>query len=189
MSDAISALPGAVHDGWVKVTETGLQGMITLRADPGSAAVKQAVTGAAGTDVPGQRGIVASGDRAVAWMSSDELLIMVPYPEVAGVLAALEEALRGEHFLAVNVSDARAVFDLHGAGLREVVAKLCPVDMAPGAFEPGEIRRTRMAQIPAAIWMTGAESLRVVCFRSVAQYAFDLLRDAAAPGGEVGVFA
>jgi sarcosine oxidase subunit gamma len=34
--------------------------------------------------------------------------------------------------------------------------------------------------------MTGADSFRVVCFRSVAGYVFGLLEAAAAPGGEVG---
>jgi sarcosine oxidase subunit gamma len=61
--------------------------------------------------------------------------------------------------------------------------------MAPGAFEPGMIRRTRMAQIAAAFWMVDAETIRVVCFRSVAEYAFNLLKDAAEPGGETGLFA
>jgi sarcosine oxidase subunit gamma len=62
------------------------------------------------------------------------------------------------------------------------------VDMAPGAFGPGQFRRTRLAQIPAAIWMQDEGVMQIVCFRSVAQYAFDLLKNAATPGSEVGLF-
>jgi sarcosine oxidase subunit gamma len=60
--------------------------------------------------------------------------------------------------------------------------------MAPGRFEPGELRRTRMAQVPAAVWMADAQTIRVICFRSVAGYVSGLLEDAAAPGGAVGYF-
>jgi hypothetical protein len=34
---------------------------------------------------------------------------------------------------------------------------------------PGEMRRTRLQQVPAAIWFESATEARVVCFRSVAR--------------------
>ena len=148
--------------------------------------MRSAVASVTGADMPDRRGITVSGENRVAWMAPDELMLMVPHGGVEAALAALHEALAGEHHLAVNVSDARAVFRIEGAGVREVVAKLCPVDMAPGAFEPGTIRRTRMAQVPAALWMTDPRTVRIVCFRSVAAYVFDLLKGAASPGSEVG---
>jgi len=189
MSEAVSAMQGAVYQGYVEVREMGLRGMITLRGDLSSAAVKKAVKDACGVDVPGQREIAVSGESGAAWMSPDELLLMIPYEGVEEALSKVEAALKGQHFLAVNVSDARAVFQLQGDKAREIIAKLCPVDMAPGAFEPGIIRRTRMAQIAAAFWIVDEETIRVVCFRSVAEYAFNLLKDAAEPGGETGLFA
>jgi sarcosine oxidase subunit gamma len=88
----------------------------------------------------------------------------------------------------VEVSDARAVFDVIGPHVREVLAKLAPVDLAPGVFEPGEMRRTRLAQVAAAFWMTGPDSFRVIAFQSVAQYVEDLLKTAAKPGTQVGYF-
>lgn len=187
---AVSALNGATVEGFARVADAGLQGMITLRGDLASAKVRKAVKDATGQDVPALRTINSGDSGAVAWMSPDELLVMVAYDQVNDTLAEIESALAGEHFLAVNVSDARAMFRVSGsgAGVREVVAKLCPVDMAPGAFEPGMFRRTRMAQIAAAIWMPDAETVQIVCFRSVAEYTFNLLRDAVADGGEVGLF-
>jgi sarcosine oxidase subunit gamma len=47
-------------------------------------------------------------------------------------------------------------------------------------FELGELRRTRLGQIAAALWKPAEGEIRLVCFRSVAQYAFDLLAEAAA---------
>jgi sarcosine oxidase subunit gamma len=45
-----------------------------------------------------------------------------------------------------------------------------------------------MAQVAAAFWMVDAQTIQVVCFRSNAQYMFDLLKVAAQPGSEVGFF-
>lgn len=184
MSDAVSALAGASHQGYVEIEEMGLRGMITLRGDLSSGTIAKAATAASGTEVPGQRGIGWDGEKGLAWMSPDELLLILPHAEVAETLQRIGTALKGQHHLAVDVSDARAMFRLSGAGVREVIAKLCPVDMA--AFAPGEIRRTRMAQVPAAIWMADDRTAHVICFRSVAQYVFDLLKGAAEPGSEVG---
>jgi len=188
MSEAVSPLQGAAFDGAVTVREAGLQGMITLRGDLGSAELEKAVSQVTGCDVPGQRGVNLAGKGAVAWMSPDELLLMVGHDDVADAIGRIETAMEGAHMLATDVSDARAVFEIRGPGVREVIAKLAPVDMAPSAFGPGQVRRTRMAQVAAAFWMVDDETVRIVCFRSVAAYVFGLLEDAAAPGGEVGFF-
>ncbi|MEO1137849.1 MAG: sarcosine oxidase subunit gamma family protein [Pseudomonadota bacterium] len=188
MSNAVSALQGAEYQGYVTVREMGLQGMISLRGDLASAKLKKAVKAVTGQAIPGQRGFNGSRDGGVGWMSPDELLLLVPYREMTAGLAEMETALTGEHYLAANVSDARALFCVEGDAAREVIAKLCPVDMSADGFGPGQIRRTRMAQIPAALWMPSEGQVEIVCFRSVAQYAFDLLKDAAEPGGEIGLF-
>jgi len=188
MSDAVSAMGGAAYDGIVRVEELGLQGMITLRGDLSDPDLKNAASGAAGVDMPGQGEINSVGDQAIAWMSPDELLVMTAYAEVEDKLAQIHESLKGHHFLAANVSDARALFQISGSGLRDVLAKLFPVDLSAEAFGPGRFRRSRMAQIPAAFWMPDEQTARIVCFRSVAEYAFNLLQDAAAPGGEVGLY-
>ena len=188
MSEAVSALPGASFDGYVSVREVGLQGMVTLRGDHTAAKIKSGVKKVAGVAVPDTWRMAMKDGTSVAWMSPDELMIMVPYADAPETVAALDKALKGEHYLAVNVSDARAVFEITGSAVREVMAKLVPVDMAADAFVPGQFRRTRMAQVPAAFWMIDEETIRIVCFRSVADYVFGLLKDAAEPGSEVGFF-
>lgn len=186
MSKPVSALDGASYQGFAKVEEIGPLGMITIRGDLNASAVKKAVTGISGLDMPGQREVKTAGDNVLAWMSPDELLAVVPYDEVDDNIAAIAKTMKKGHYLAVNVSDARAVFRITGGGAREVVAKLSPVDMSPEAFGAGQIRRTRMAQVPAAFWIGEDGSITVVCFRSVAQYVFDLLKGAAANGSQVG---
>ncbi|WP_170528948.1 sarcosine oxidase subunit gamma [Ruegeria arenilitoris] len=188
MSEPISALNHASFDGIARIEECGLQGMITLRGDLSDKLVIKAVKDATGQKMPGQREAFVDGETGVCWMSPDELLVLVPYAEVEAKLAAMQGALSGVHALAVNVSDARAVFRVSGSTAREVLGKVAPVDFSSDAFQPGQIRRTRLAQVAGAFWMDDAESFRVVCFRSVADYVFKLLKVAAQPGSEVGYY-
>lgn len=183
MSKAVSALGGVSHAGFVDVAEAGLRGMITVRGDLSSAKMKKAVKAATGAAVPAPRRIAIEGERAAAWMSPDELLILVPYEAARDTAAALEAALAGEHHLVADVSDARAVFTIRGAKADQVLRKLCPVDF--DRLAEGEIRRTRAAQVAAAFWKSGPEEFTLVSFRSVAAYVMGLLEVSARPGSEL----
>jgi sarcosine oxidase subunit gamma len=187
MPDAVSALSGALSAGAVAVHDTGLRGMVTLRADLSATATGKAVKAVTGLRVPGQRAAVLQEGRGVLWMSPDEVMLLVPYEAAAGAVAGLSAALAGTHHLAVDVSDARAIIAIEGPGCREVLAKGAPVDLASSAFGPGMIRRTRLGTLAVAFWMTGPDAFEVMCFRSVAQYVFDWLETAARPGSLPGV--
>lgn len=195
MSDPVSALTPVsalnnVSDatGIAQISEVGPVGMITLRGDLSDANLIKAAVDAGGVKVPDQRRIHTDGVRGIAWMSPDELLILSPYAEGATRAADLNAALTGSFALAANVSDARAVFEVKGPHARDVMAKLAPVDLHPDQFTPGMFRRTRLAQVAAAFWMPEEDCFRIICFRSVAQYVFDLLIVAAQPGSEVGFY-
>lgn len=185
MSEAISALAGRSYSGFSTVTEAGLIGMIALRGDLAAPGFAAAVMEAAGCAVPAQRRLVEGGAWSACWMSPDELLLVGPYAAAPDVAAKLTAALEGQHALAVDVSDARASFTVGGPKAAEVLMKLAPVDFA--ALAEGEVRRTRLAQIAAALWKSEPDAYRVVCFRSVAAYAFGLLENAARPGSELFV--
>ena len=181
MSNPVSALNGASFQGFASVREIGPLGMITLRAK-GVKALEKAVKSVTGTKLPATRRIEINGDKACGWMSPDEYLLVVPYPEVTGALASLSKALAGEHHLAVDVSDARAIFRIEGDKAADVLRKLSPVDF--DALEPGELRRTRAAQVAAALWQQDG-GFTLVCFRSVAAYVMGLLSHSAQPGSEI----
>lgn len=183
MSEPVSALNGAVSEGFATIREIGPIGMVTLRAKADVKALPKAIKAAVGTGVPALRRIVVDGDRACGWMSPDEYLLVMPYAAVPAALEAIAKAMGTAHHLAVDVSDARAVFRVEGAKADQVLTKLSPVDFA--RLEPGELRRTRAAQVAAAFWQE-EDGFTVVCFRSVARYVFDLLATSAKPGSELG---
>lgn len=188
MVSKVSALDGAKSKGFATVTEMGLRGMITVRGDFAAAKFKSAIKKVMGTAVPAQREVSGTGDMRTAWMSPDELLLMVPHTKADQIVADLTKALGKEHSLAVNVSDARAVFQITGKATREVIGKISPSDVAPDTLATGELRRTRLAQVPAAFYMIDDTTFELVCSRSVAGYVFDLLSRSAARGSQVGYY-
>ncbi|MBR9764786.1 MAG: sarcosine oxidase subunit gamma [Rhodobacteraceae bacterium] len=187
----VPALGGAAFDGYVRIAEAPQGAMFTLRGDLSSAALKTAATKLAAVDMPEQGRVALNGERALAWMSPDELLLLAPWAEHASVVAQLDAALDDPALNWVDVSQARARFAISGPDglVREVAAKLAPVDFSPSAFTPGSFRRSRIGQVAGAFWCPGPGRIEVVCFRSVAEYVFTLLRDAARPGSEVRLYA
>ncbi len=188
MSDAMSALQGRISPGEVTIRDAGLRGMIILRGDLSDKKLRSICKSVTGVSFPDQGQAQCDGDSGICWMSPDELLVLVPYMQVAQTIAKVDKALAGKHYLAENVSDARVVIMVEGSYGREVIAKLAPADLHPDSFKPGDFRRTRLGQVAAAFWMRDEDTFEVICFRSVADYAFDLLA-ASAKAGAVNHYA
>ncbi len=151
--------------------------MVTLKAEL-TKATRTAIKKALGHPAPAIRKI-ANG---VAWMAPDELLIMVPQGDSPQTVIDHLTAEIKAPMLAVDVSDARAVFTLKGNSAREVLAKGAPVDLSPGAFQPGDFRRTRLGQVAVAFWLEAEDEITLVCFASLRQFMFDWLVNAAKKG-------
>ncbi len=183
MSETVSALAGARFDGFCTIKEAGPTGMITLRADLGLKKVARAVEAATGAALPAPLRFTSGARGRAAWMSPDELLLLVDHAAVSKAVQRLDRALAPSPVLVADVSDARAVFRVHGAHWPEVLGKLTPADLRDAA--PGQFRRTRLGQVAAAFAVLDLETVEVICFRSVARYMFDLLSNAAAPGSQV----
>ncbi|MEL6167718.1 MAG: sarcosine oxidase subunit gamma family protein [Pseudomonadota bacterium] len=186
MSDPRSALDGHRYDGAVAIADAGPRGMISVKGDLGASGLKNAATGISGVDFPDIREANCVGEKGLLWMAPDEIMVLTPRAEAAKAVDVLTRAIGSTHGLVADVSDARALLYVEGAGGRDILGKLTPADLRPGVFGTGELRRTRLAQIPAAFWLRDAETFEVMVFRSVARYAFDLLANAARPGTMIG---
>ncbi|EIE52780.1 sarcosine oxidase gamma subunit family protein [Citreicella sp. 357] len=181
----MAPMQGARSEGVVTVEALPAQGQITLRCDL-SDDFRWKLGETLGFAVPEPLGATSDGDRALLWMSPDELLLLCPYDAVPTLMAQLGQVFDGWFIAIADVSDARAQFRITGGHLRDVLAKLTPVDMAPQAFVPGMVRRSRLAQVAAGYWMRDADTMQIFVFRSVAEYAFGVMTLAAGAGGEVG---
>ncbi len=189
MSDPVTALAGQSATGIVTTADAGAIGMITLRADLADPGLASALA-EAGFDLPGQGAVTGTTDKGTLWMSPDEVLLLCPHGEADALVASLSNALKDTHHLAVNVSDARTTLRLSGdnAAIREVLAKLSPADLRTEALPRGRVRRTRIAQIAAAVWFTAEDEALVVAFRSTGDYLFKLVSKVAEDGSRVGYF-
>lgn len=169
------------QDGKVTVLQQKFTGMVTLRADLSDAETVGRIEKTTGLAMPEQRKITGDMHTGLAWMSLDELMIFCKNP--AEMVNHLNAAISGT-CLAVDVSHARAVFELRGNGSREVLAKGAPVDLSPDAFAPGDFRRTRMGQVAVAFWMMGQSPDRfgLICFASVQEFMFEWLVTASQKG-------
>ncbi len=190
MSEPISVLEGARADGGLaRIADAGPVGMVTLRGDLAAEPFAAAVREASDLAVPGvwQAGIGEEG-RDVLWMAPDELMLLTDYAAAPDLVRRLGGALAGQHHLALDVSDARAVLDLSGGAVAEVLAKGAPVDLSPSAFPPGTTRRTHLGGIAVVFWRRTEHDWRIACFRSFGRHLYDWLVTAARPGSGVGVF-
>lgn len=188
MSEPATPLNGAHLSGAITIAEAAPHGMITLRCDLADPALARTLAGL-GLEVPGQRQIRFAGAqpaRGAAWMSPDELLILCDPAEVGLVLEQIADGMVGQPHLAVDVSHARALIALTGAGVREVLAKGMPLDLRPASLPVGQIRRSRLGQQAAAIWFDADDAAHLICFRSVAEHVFTWLATAARPGSLPG---
>jgi len=190
MSEPQSTLNrAAASDGaTIRIADRGPVGQVALRGDLGSEALRAAVKAGVGVDVPGPLRATFDGDKGAVWMSPDELLLFTAYDQADALVASLGEALAGEHHMAVDVSDARAVIALSGVGVAEVLAKGAPVDLSAAAFPAGAARRTQIGGVAVGFWRKAEHEWEIVCLRSFARYLFDWLVESSKEGSEVGVF-
>ena len=184
MSDVMAPMAGARSEGLISIEALPPQGQISLRCEV-SDDYRTKLGEVLGLGLPEPLSAVEEGDRALLWMAPDELLLLLPYDAVPEMLARLNTTFEGWFIAITDVSDARAQFRLRGPHLRDVLSKVTPADISPDAFTPGMVRRSRLAQVAAGYWLRSASEAQVFVFRSVADYAFQVLSLAAGPGGEV----
>lgn len=176
-------------DGLARIEQVTGLGMISMRGTLTDAGFQAAVQAAAGVSVP-ERGTVSVGaGRTVAWMSPDEILVVCARADAKGIVDAMNAGLDGTHHMVTDVSDARAVFRISGGAAREVLAKVCPVDLRPSMFKAGQFRRTRMAQVACAFWAEDETMFSLIGFRSVQDYIWDVLTTVASADAPVDHFA
>jgi len=165
-------------EGSISVSSIDELGMIDVRgdvADKKFAAASKKVLGFALPTKPRQS---ASKNGVTAlWLSPDQWLITCPLSATEKTAQALQSALAGVHSLVVDVSDARTVIRLEGAGAKEVLMKGAPVDLTTPDYVEGCVRRLRFAEMAAMIHVVSnqPEVIDLFVFRSYGRYAWDWL--------------
>ncbi|WP_375691474.1 sarcosine oxidase subunit gamma [Pseudooceanicola sp. LIPI14-2-Ac024] len=156
-SPAEGLLPKTV--GALKLTEAPMVPMWGISPHAGEVAqASSALETACGLSLPGPGRMGVAGAVAVMWFGRNRWLVIGAegLGEVARYAAVTDQ------------SDAWVSVSVGGAAGAEVMARLVPVDLRASAFPVGSVVRTEVYHMQAAIARTGAEELRVLCFRSMA---------------------
>ena len=106
------------------------------------------------------------------------------------MLEDLRSALSDTHSLAVDLSDARAIIRLQGAGVREILMKGAPVDLLAPDMVKGTVRRLRFGEIAAIVHFVDdrPDTIDLYVFRSYAEFAWDWLIETGRKSAAVKLF-
>lgn len=108
-----------------------------------------------------------AGARAV-WTGRNQAMLIGPAPD---------PALMAD-FVLTDQSDAWAVLRLEGAGWRDVLARLTPLDLREGQFKRGHTARSQLGHMNMSLTRAGAEVVEIMVFRSMAETAVHELTQA-----------
>jgi sarcosine oxidase subunit gamma len=160
-------------------------GLLSVRGDLLANFFKNAFQKVFISDFPEIRKFVVCKECTIAWMSPDELLIIMAPMNVKKVQKKLVAALNGIHSSVEDISSSREIFQVKGKNVRDAMGKLSPVNFSINEFKVGSFRRTRLSQVPSALWMTDQDIIKVMCFKSVSEYTLAILNLSCEPEGNV----
>lgn len=132
-----------------------------------AAALSAVLTTAHGLPFPAPGALLSKDGACIAWSGLDQAFLM-------GVVADPGLASYGA---LTDQSDAWVRLVLVGPMARDVLARLVPIDLAPGACPPGSARRTLLGHMPALILHRDGEGFEIMTFRSMAATAVHELTD------------
>lgn len=186
-----SALDGAdLRPRGIRLGERFELGKIDLRGDPGERAFMTAVGRVLDLLLPTEPcGSASKGQITVLWLAPDEWLLTCPAGDAPLFMRSLGEALGDVHAAVTDLTDGQVAFRVAGPSARDLLAKGCPLDLHPRAFEPASCARTVLAKTAVLIHLldedrAGDPAFDVFVARSFAHYLWMWLEDA---GREFGV--
>jgi sarcosine oxidase, subunit gamma len=125
-------------------------------------------------------------DATVYWLGPDEWLIVCPAERRAAIGAGMQAALADVRSAITDLTGGQTVIVLRGDPARDVLAKGCPLDLHPRAFDVGRCAQSHLAKAPILIRQVDREpSFEIVIRRSFADYLWTWLEDAAREYGFV----
>jgi sarcosine oxidase subunit gamma len=159
------------------------QPAVNLRGESGDAAFVKAFRAGMDFDLPLAANHVNSHAGATAlWLGPSEWLIQSTTGLVEhGRLAA---ALAGHRHAIVDHGDGQQIIRISGPRARDVLSKLCPLDLDGPDFAPGRCARSILARCGILLHPQPGGAYHIHVGRSFADYAWRLLADA---GLEFGV--
>jgi len=161
--------------------ELPIDGKLLLQARGNIDAIRQAVSGVIGQDLPITPNTSTNSGNTVLWLGPRKWLIVLDPRHSREIRRQLESALSGIPCLVAEVSDARTGIEVSGAHARAVLARICALDLDAHSFGPGQCAQSLLVRVPLLLYQVDEQPVfHLYVDRSVARYAWDWLTDAAA---------
>ncbi|ABI61071.1 sarcosine oxidase subunit gamma [Granulibacter bethesdensis] len=112
----------------------------------------------------------------VLWNGNGQYLVIGHDPGLASDI----RAAAGSNASVTEQGDGRVILHLCGTAVRDVLAKLIPIDLHPRSFGPEDTAITTMAHVTVQIWHPDRENgFHLAIPRSYAEYAIAMITEAA----------
>ncbi|MDA1101159.1 MAG: sarcosine oxidase subunit gamma [Proteobacteria bacterium] len=166
-----------VADAGVTLRALPYRPSIILRGESGDAGFVAAFRAGMGFELPLDPNRISSHDGVTAlWLGPSEWLILGAMgPAGQGRLAT---ALTGHHHAIINNGDGQQIIALSGPRARDVLGKLCPLDLESPDLAPGHCARSILARCSILLHPQPDGAYHIHVGRSFADYAWRLLADA-----------
>ncbi len=169
----------------VALAEQPLRTILDLRANAGDAELLGTLQGLLDFELPlAPNTTTAKGKVTALWLGPDEWWLVSGDPKL-DLAGKLRDGLQGLHAAVTEVGESRSCIEVSGPRAREVLAKACPLDLHPRAFQAGACAQSHLAKAAGLIHQTSdAPVYDLYVPRSFAEYLWRWLEDA---GEEYGV--
>ncbi|MGB3315649.1 MAG: sarcosine oxidase subunit gamma [Albidovulum sp.] len=164
-------LAGLDHDyGPVRLAAPAGLAIVSLALPRGGEdAAEKAIKTAYGTalPVPGRYVTAKDGAARLVRSSPDQGLIIFPHPtpDAERVVAA---KLKGKVYT-TDQTDAWVAVEVSGPATRQVLERICPLDLSTGSFGPDMAKRTVMEHLGVLILRTGEDAFLLLSASSSAK--------------------
>jgi sarcosine oxidase subunit gamma len=119
------------------------------------AALRSAVTGGLGLDLPHSGSIASNGSAAAIWIAPETWLFLCQGVQGDGLVRELTSAC-GTTASIADQTWGKSVVRISGTKARDVLAKGCRIDLHPRVFAPGKSAVTPIAHIHAVLMQVDA---------------------------------
>jgi sarcosine oxidase subunit gamma len=136
----------------VTMAEVAHRTIVNVRGTASDPAFSSAVQTATGLALPSAANTVSTaGVWQILWLGPNEWWITGPDGEADSLVEALRANFAGQHAIACDVSESRAIIALKGPKARDVLMRGVSLDLHPRAFHVGQCAQTGLSRANALI--------------------------------------
>jgi len=164
----------------VTMSEIAHRAIVNIRGTASDPAFASAVQTATGVALPPSANTVsAAGGRQIVWLGPNEWWVTGMDGEADFLVETLRENFIGQHAIACDVSESRAILALKGPKAREVLMRGVSLDLHPRAFHVGQCAQTGLSRANVLLHRTDDTTFEIYVLKSFSDYLWRWLEKAA----------